>query len=84
MDEMFNFSTANKVNNSTIINKFQFNNSKLVLCYWQTNEFVTWRVDNNGICFWGRYFNNLVDAKNSFIKQCKTIIHEQQNAELRQ
>ena len=34
----------------------------VVLCRYHDYEWVTWRMDLNGECYWGHYFHDLHDA----------------------
>lgn len=42
----------------------------LVLCKWG-REWVTWEMNREGHCYWGRYSNSKVDALKSFTERIK-------------
>lgn len=37
----------------------------------RNNEFITWRVDENGACYLGHYFANFFNASNDYANRVK-------------
>lgn len=49
-------------NGATVVAAYRANQDEyVILCRWR-GEWVTWRMNHDGDCYWGHYFTNMVHA----------------------
>ena len=49
-------------NGATIIQQ----SGDTVLAKWKKKEYVTWKIDSEGNCYWGHYTNDILEAIKDF------------------
>lgn len=62
----FNPETSNCLpNGAQILRRYKTFSGWMVLTAWK-NEYVAWRIDEEGNAFWGNYFNDYLAAERYF------------------